>query len=269
MNFLISFFVFILGAIVGSFLNVVILRYNTGRGIGGRSFCFSCGAIIRWFSLIPILSFIVQGGKCKECKSKISWQYPFVELITGLAFLSIFWTFGFDNLAFYLFISALLIIIAVYDFKHKIIPDGVVYLLIVSALANLCYQYFFFGDTSAPWSLLTGAVLALFLAALWLYSNGEWMGLGDAKLVLALGWLLPPCLGVSAFVLAFWIGAVVGIALVLFVSLSKKVFGHRVGMTSEIPFAPFLIIGFFAVLLLNINLLYLPGASCLIGFKWI
>ncbi len=260
MDIITEIFVFAFGSIVGSFLNVIILRYNTGRGINGRSFCFSCGALIRWFSLIPVLSFLVQGGKCRECKSKISWQYPSVELLTGLVFLFIFWKFGFDSLLpFYLFISSLLIIISVYDFKHKIIPDGVVYLLIASAFVNLCYQYLFLGDGSALWSLVVGTVMALFLGGLWFFSGGTWMGFGDAKLILALGWLLPPCLGVSAFIFAFWIGAVVGIALTFFA---------KARMTSEIPFAPFLIIGFFVALLLNINFLYLPGASCLIGFNF-
>ncbi|MBI5140305.1 MAG: prepilin peptidase [Candidatus Vogelbacteria bacterium] len=258
MNIILAVFIFILGTIIGSFLNVIILRYNTGRGVTGRSACFSCGGAIKWFSLVPVLSFVAQRGKCKNCKSKISFQYPIVELMTGLLFLALFWKFGFGNLFFYFFISALLIIIAVYDFNHKIVPDGVVYLLILSALARLVYQYFVFGDMNATLSFLVGGIISMFLSALWLFSNGRWMGLGDAKLVLGLGWLLPPCQGASAFILSFWIGAVVGIILMLF---------QKTRMTSEIPFAPFLIAGFFIVLILDVNLLYLPSASCLIGFK--
>ena len=83
--------IFVFGTIIGSFLNVVILRYGTGKSFAkGSSQCFSCGKKLSWYELVPILSFLFQKGKCKGCGSKISWQYPLIETITGVLFLLIF-----------------------------------------------------------------------------------------------------------------------------------------------------------------------------------
>ncbi|MFA4853534.1 MAG: prepilin peptidase, partial [Bacteroidales bacterium] len=87
MSILIFVFIFLLGTIVGSFLNVVIFRFNTGRTITtGRSICMNCNRDLRWYELIPVLSFLIQSGKCRRCASKISHQYPLVEIVTGLVF---------------------------------------------------------------------------------------------------------------------------------------------------------------------------------------
>src|SRR6185503_15262997 len=86
-------FSFVLGTIVGSFLNVVALRYNTGMTLKGRSKCFSCGKNLEWHELIPVISFLFQKGQCKTCKSSISWQYPIIELSGGLLFILIFYFF--------------------------------------------------------------------------------------------------------------------------------------------------------------------------------
>src|SRR3989344_7889253 len=132
--FTLSFFIF--GTIIGSFLNVVVLRYGT-KSISGRSFCFSCGKTLRWFELIPLFSFLAQGGRCRNCKAHISLQYPLVEFVTGLVFVAVAWknlqptTY---NLQLYsplswsvvgcqLLVFSLLIALSVYDLKHKIIPD--------------------------------------------------------------------------------------------------------------------------------------------------
>src|SRR4051812_36221267 len=110
-------FAFIFGTIIGSVLNVVAARYNTGMTFGGRSKCFSCNKTLTWIELIPIISFVAQGAACKRCRSKISWQYPLVEAGTGVMFALIFWFFppasvqaSFSTL-FYLIITSILIVI--------------------------------------------------------------------------------------------------------------------------------------------------------------
>jgi len=224
-----EFFVFILGTIIGSFLNVVILRYNTGESIiknGSR--CFGCGKRLNWYELIPIVSFLIQKGRCRSCKSKISIQYPLVELLTGILFLLIFQITHYSLLVtgYYFIIFSLLIIIAVYDFRYQIIPDLFVYLFNFFALFNLFRIYDF----------IVGLVFFGFFGLLWLVSRGNWMGLGDAKLALGIGWLLGLFKGILALLLSFWTGALVGIFLLFF-------FKKEYNIKSRIPFGPFLILG--------------------------
>ncbi len=247
-------FSFILGVLIGSFLNVVALRYNTGMTLKGRSKCFSCGKNLKWYELVPLFSFLFQKGKCRNCKSKISWQYPVVELLAGILFVLVIWTFppltvqaSFTTL-YYIFITCLLLVIIIYDIKHKIIPDQMVYLFGVIALLKL----FISSDLSfvAPSinSILAGPLLALPFALLFLFSKGTWMGLGDAKLVLGIGWTLGLIKGISAIVLAFWIGAILSVIWMYIVF--RKLKSHY-----EIPFGPFLVLGMYLVLIFNIQVI--------------
>ena len=236
--------IFVLGTIIGSFLNVVILRHNTGLGLGGRSHCFACGHQLAPWELLPILSFVYQRGACRHCRSRISRQYPLVELTSGLIFALIWFFFPPQTpvralvMLIYWVASSLLLVMAVYDIRQKIIPDGFVYSFDILAFLSL------FVGSSAWWhtpyypTLLAGPMLALPFALLWLVSKGTWMGLGDAKLVLGLGWLLGLNAGINAVILAFWLGALIGLSW-MFLSFGR--FKARL----EIPFGPFLIAGFF------------------------
>lgn len=252
---------------VGSFLNVVIYRYNTGKSaFSGRSFCFSCGKELRWHELIPLFSFIFLHGKCLKCGSKISWQYPIVELLTGLIFLAVFslgfswlWTF------YYLAIMSLFVVIGVYDMKHFIIPDGVVYALgVLSVIPFIIISYLL--ESFSPFLALdfwAGPILFSFFFLFWFLSGGRWMGLGDAKLALPIGFLLGFNLGISAVILSFWIGALVAMAIMVFEKIRADVRSEKglkngpknLTMKSEMPFAPFLILGFLIVFFFGINVL--------------
>jgi leader peptidase (prepilin peptidase)/N-methyltransferase len=245
---------FVFGTIIGSFLNVVSLRFRTGIGLGGRSMCMKCGKMLTWKELIPIVSFLYQRGACKGCKSRISWQYPLVEFAAGIVFASI--CFRFPPLtsltaittAAYLLATCLLLPIAAYDWKHKIIPDQLVYAFDTIALASV-----FIGGASwlhAPHlaTLLAGPIIALPFAFLWLVSKGTWMGLGDAKLALGIGWLLGLNGGVNAVILAFWVGAILG---VIFMVATYKRYKSRL----EIPFGPYLILGMYLALLGGIQVI--------------
>lgn len=241
---------FIFGTIIGSFLNVVSLRYNTGMGIGGRSRCFSCGKGLKWLELIPLVSFLVQKGACKKCKTKISWQYPLVEFVSGALFVLILLKFPPVDListitaAIYLFITCIMVVITVYDMKHKIIPDPLVYAFDLIALVSV----FMHTGQSLFWTLIAGPLCALPFALIWFFSKGKWMGLGDAKLVLGIGWLLGLSSALSAITLAFWIGAGVSV-LWMFVR-----FGKLRGRF-EVPFAPYLILGMYLVLIFGISVI--------------
>ena len=155
---------FLVGLIIGSFINVIILRYNTGFSIlGGNSIFLSCGKKIHWSHMIPLFSFFDLKGQCHSCKSRISIQYPLVELFTGLLFLSTSFVLRkFDlELILYWAIWSLLLTILVYDIRHKIIPDGLVYTFILLSLVKLLFfpGFFIFPE------LLTSFIIFSFFAS--------------------------------------------------------------------------------------------------------
>ncbi len=254
METLLAFFVFVFGLLIGSFLNVVIYRHNTGMTIGGRSMCFSCGKKLRWFELVPVLSFALLRGKCSVCKSKISWQYPAVELVTGLLFLGAYLTASNIYLLVYLLVQlALLVVIAVYDIRHKIIPNAFVYAFAGLALVSVLWIFVESRDLSAfLFDVFAGPVCFMPFAALWYFSKGAWMGFGDAKLALGIGWFLGMGDAYIAIILAFWIGALVGLSMIAYGRVTQLSNAQeKVTMKSEIPFGPFLILGLFIMIFLK------------------
>lgn len=254
-------FVFLFGLAIGSFLNVVIYRFNTGRGLGGRSGCMNCGKTLEWYELFPVVSFLVQRARCRKCSSKLSWQYPAVEFLTGILFASTFvkyisepheWHVLFSFILM-LIVWSLLVVIVVYDFRHKIIPDSLVYTFAALGLLRIFVTvphspaYIFYG------TLLAGPALFLPFFILWFISGGRWIGLGDGKLALGIGWMLGLGYGLSAIVLGFWVGALFSVVYMLITHLKLK--GKNITMKSEIPFAPYLILGFAIVYFLSIDVM--------------
>ncbi|OJI08260.1 MAG: hypothetical protein COX02_01865 [Candidatus Vogelbacteria bacterium CG22_combo_CG10-13_8_21_14_all_37_9] len=245
--------VIILGLIIGSFLNVLILRYHTGRSLGGRSGCLTCGQALCWFELIPVLSFICLKGHCRTCRTKISWQYPLVELLTaGLFVFSAQHFFpSWSTVVFSWLIISLLIVITVYDLRHKVIPDSLVY-----SFNSLALIWAIFLGDSLFVALLAGLIFFSAFWALWYFSHGTWMGFGDTKLVLGFGFLLGLSAGFSALLWAFVLGAIVGLLLLASSKLKKLPKNWpRFNLKTEVPFAPFLVIGLLLVWLANLNLL--------------
>jgi leader peptidase (prepilin peptidase)/N-methyltransferase len=206
-----------------------------------------------WYDLIPILSFLFLKGRCRYCRQKISWQYPLVELATGITFLLIlFFTLRTNNYNYtgvfflvdtlFLFVSfSFLIIIFVYDFKHYLIPDKIVYPAIFISFLYQSFLVWNFGnwDLSKIWNLIFGILPAFFFLAIILLSREKWMGLGDFKLAILLGMVLGWPKILAALFLAFVFGAIIGIELII---LGKKT------LKSEVPFGPFLITGTFIAL---------------------
>lgn len=237
--------VFLFGLIVGSFLNCIIYRLKTDESfLKGRSFCPHCKHILSWQDLIPIFSFLILKGRCRYCQNKISWQYPLVELSTAFLFLLVlifqqpllgnFSFLNFFHLIYYWIIFSFLIIIFVYDLKHYIIPDKVIYPAIgISLIFNfqflLSKQFLVFKN-----SLLSALGAAVFFLLIVLISKGKWMGVGDIKLAFLMGLILGwPNILVALFS-SFFLGAIIGLGLII---AGKKT------MKSEVPFGPFLVTG--------------------------
>lgn len=264
----------ILGVIVGSFLNVVIYRYNTGKGINGRSMCMACRKTLAWYELVPLVSFLLQQGRCRSCSAKLSWQYFAVELITGLLFVLVTLEYvpsvmmfpeQWLAILFGVILVSLLMVITVYDIRHLIMPDA-----FVGAVAGLALVQLFVpmltggsGWFTVPHftQLLAGILLPLPFLILWAISKGRWIGFGDIKFMVAIGWLLGLGQGATAVIFAFWIGTlwILGLyvtRVVLKLLSTRRFVGmglHRI-IGKEIPFAPFLILGTIIIFITHFDL---------------
>lgn len=255
---LLYIFTFLFGTIIGSFLNALLFRFRTGRSMAGRSQCMSCGHTLSWYELIPIASFVLQRRRCRSCGARISWQYPLVELATGVLFVSVLSTSGATiEAGLMLIISALLVFIFVYDLRHTIIPNPFVYGFIGVSAVTLFVNGNEITTSPALWDVLAGPILSSPFFLLWLVSRGRWMGFGDGKLAWGVGWMLGLSAGISAFVLSFWIGAVVGVGLILLQRLGKHALfgGAPLTVKSQIPFAPFLITAALLVFFFDVSVL--------------
>ncbi len=246
----------LVGLAVGSFLGVVIRRSGAPSGmILGRSRCPSCRRTLEWFELLPVLSFLAQGGLCRSCRRPISLFYPAIEVITAVLFVALGraalagilppppfvsmasgdpGTFGeiAGWLLYYAFFGVVAIIVSFHDFERRLIPLVPVQMLVVVGVSAEFAGLLKRGDIFSllPVVLVAGGAFALFWS-LWFFSRGRAMGRGDADVALAIGLYLGPASAAWAFLLAFWFGAAGGMLLVL---------TRRLGLKSRIPFAPFL-----------------------------
>jgi len=223
---------FILGLAFGSFLNVLIHRLPKGQSIiSPGSYCPECKHKISIWENIPILSFLILGGRCRICKKPIPIQYPLVELLMGLMTYFIFWKDGLTiYLPFHLFLVGALIVLSVIDLQQMIIPDqitypgiavGIIFSLIVGRLIPGLIGIAIGGGIIYLIRVIGGAIY-----------KGEVMGGGDVKLCLMLGGFLHPLGMIMTLILASLIGAASGIILII------------VGRRSRVlPFGPFLSIG--------------------------
>lgn len=244
MNILFSIYFFILGAVLGSFYNVVGWRLPNGESIiSPPSHCPKCGHRLKPLELIPIISFFIQKGKCRECQEKISWYYPAFEFISGLLFAVSFLVFGFSTelLIALTFISMLLIIV-VSDIHYMIIPDEI---LVTFSIILAIEIGILNGYQELLWSFVHGlsAFITMFLLKLlgdFIFKK-ESMGGGDIKLMFVFGFVL----GYPLAILSIFVGSIVGLPISLL--LLKKNSEHIV------PFGPFLSIGAIILLLTRID----------------
>lgn len=242
---MISFFLFVVGLLVGSFLNVVLFRFETGETVlWGRSRCNDCRKLIAWYDNIPLLSFVLLGGKCRSCGKGISWQYPLVEFSTAVLFFFVgreFFVSGDIHAAFettmILGLVSVLVVIFTYDLLRMEIPVSALAFASLWTIFGLFFIWYFavpreaFLESGIFDGLVGGAIAFSLFYALVFFSKETWMGMGDAWLALVLGMVSGWQLLLPAFTIAFGSGAIVGIILLF---LKKK------EMRSRIPFGPFL-----------------------------
>ncbi len=273
---------FVFGLVVGSFLNVVTIRYQLGgrilatSRIGGRSHCPKCQSTLRWYELLPLLSFVFQGGKCRHCDYRLSWQYPVVEFISGILTAAIplffynqfkvaiaaasgeylLWYFGLC--AIWLIAAYTFLVLSIIDLKYTIIPDAANILLTVLGIAAVAiktlygsemgYNGSFLGsyalaipidDLAWVQALAAAGLGALLFGGIITLTRGRGMGLGDLKLIIPVGLLMgwPDII----FVLAgsFIIGAALSLILM---AIGKKSFKDGV------PFGPFIALAVFVIM---------------------
>ncbi len=230
------------GLIVGSFLNVLVLRWQTGMTFGGRSQCFSCSKQLHWYELVPVISYLFLRGKCSSCKSKISWQYPVVEVISGILGFAIVFFYGVTPLGgLLLLISWIFLALSVYDIMHMILPDSWTIAIGVLALVGAGLGWLpIVSNTTVLFDWLAGVIFATPFLLLWLFSKGRLMGLGDIKLILVIGLLHGWYLGLSTLLIAFWGGAIISLLWLGYGRLFRR---GIVTMSSPLPFGPFLAAG--------------------------
>lgn len=261
-------FIFVFGAIVGSFLNVVIHRVPNGESIVfPNSACPNCKSPIKAYDNIPILSWLILGGKCRSCKTNISPRYPGVEVLTGLLFTLVYWQIGITPFspACLVFVAVIVTLVFI-DAGHMILPNVITYPLLAFALLiriiyPLAFETNYFSDLAfAPatnfagypaWLIsLIGAILGALAGGGSLWLVGEiWkrlrgvdaMGLGDVKMMLGVGALLGWRLSILAIFLAAFTGAIIGVAVIA--KQKEKDF------QTQIPFGIFLGIGSIMALL--------------------
>ena len=220
--------VFIVGVSIGSFLNAVIWRLHTQEGFfRGRSYCPKCRATIRAKDLVPLASFFLLRGKCRDCGKKISWQYPLVELAAGLAFVALFLVYGFTDAFFvYAVETAFLIIVFVFDLKHYLILDRV---MLPAAVVGLLGSLLLGVD---PVKILIGGIAGgAFFLLQYLASRGKWIGGGDIRLGAVMGLMLGWDKLLVAMFISYLVGSLVGLGLVA---------SQRKNWQSRLPFGVFL-----------------------------
>ena len=237
MKILLAGVVALFGVIIGSFLNVCIYRIPQGisvvRGNGGRSMCQECGKTLKWYDLVPVFSYILLKGKCRYCKSHISFRYPLVELANSILWGLCAYMFGLEwKMAVYCVFSSILLVLAMIDWDIQEIPYRFQIMIICLGIVSI----FLPGFPTIKERLIGAVVISVPMMILTLLMNG--FGGGDIQLMAVSGFLL----GWKANVVAMLIGTVLA-GVIGFGVLRKKKINQNREEKILIPFGPFLAIG--------------------------
>lgn len=235
-------YLFIVGLFFGSFYNVVALRLSNNESIiFPGSHCVNCNHKLSWYELIPVFSYIGLKGKCKKCKTHISFQYPFVEILTGILFALSYHIYGFSyNTLISIVISSIVVVTLISDFKYMIILDEA---LIVGSLALFILFFLQGGMVKVGTQFINGTLMFVIVLIIKLLGDfvfkQESLGWGDVKLAFVAGLAL----GLRVGVLYIFIASLLALPYALFTMIIKK--------EAVVPFGPFLVI---SMLLLFWNL---------------
>ncbi len=225
--------IFILGAAIGSFLNVCIYRLPRGLSlITPSSHCPFCKTTIKWYTNIPLFGYILLRGKCRYCHNKISFRYPFIELITGLIFVSLFKLYGpTPACLIYFILIASLIVVAWIDMDFYIIPDAISLPgIVIGFLSSVFILNLNWLDSLLGIALGGGSLLSIALIYQ-LIRNKEGMGMGDVKLLAMIGAFLGWRSIIFIIIASSFLGSIIGATYLMF---SKE------DSSKQIPFGPFI-----------------------------
>lgn len=242
-------YLFVLGLLLGSFISALVWRLYKGLDfVYGRSMCPHCHHKLGPADLMPILSWLVLGGKCRYCRKPVSWQYPATELVTGIGFAAsyVYWPRELAGanewLLFGLWLLSIVgfIALAVYDLKWMLLPDKIMWplaLLSVIAVTVLSQIEGVQAVVDSAWGVALAFGFFFLLSAL---SGGRWIGGGDVKFGFIIGLWLGAVKAIVAVLLAFYSAALLILPLLMIKKISRK---------TRIPFGPFLIAGTFVAML--------------------
>ncbi len=238
------FIFFALGAVLASFTGVIAERVYTGQSwLAGRSRCNSCRRTLSARDLVPIFSWIAHAGRCRTCKVRVPFRYALFELTLGSLFALSFVSYGF-SLYLFVFLAVLVAVafVVIYDLRHMIVPTGSFWLLLVLSAVAAVLRSLQNPSELFVQTVLTAGFIGLAFYALYFFSKGRAIGLGDAPVAGALS-LLAGKQALAGVLFSFWIGALIGIFI-----LALRRGGPKMGI--EVPFIPFLAIGFLLAIFL-------------------
>jgi leader peptidase (prepilin peptidase)/N-methyltransferase len=226
---------FVFGALIGSFLNVCIYRVPRGASVvWPPSACPGCRRALRWYENIPLVSFIVQGGRCRGCGSRIAWRYPVVEALTAILFAASWWYWGPGVLLVsrVLFGCGLVVLFAI-DLEHQLLPNTITLPgIVVGFLFSLLTEPGWFASLIGI--VIGGGVLFAVAEVYYRFRHEEGLGMGDVKMLAMIGAFLGWKLTLVTLMAASFAGSVVGVGLIA---------SGRGGMKYALPFGTFLALG--------------------------
>lgn len=233
---IIKLYVFLIGLIIGSFLNVCIYRIPNNESISmPPSHCMNCKSRLKWRDLVPVLSYLSTGGKCRYCGQKISSRYALVELMTGVLFLTVFDLYGISiKTVYYSVFISILVTITFIDIDHYIIPDKIlIFGLLFSLIFNILFKEVKLKQ-SILGLILSGGGMWIIISIIELIVKKECMGGGDIKLFGVVGFFLGLKGGLLTIILSIYVGAFYGLIIIIYSKIKGK------ERNSVIPYGPFI-----------------------------